>query len=515
MIPYNTDAPLYHMPIATVGLIVLNTILFLVVPTSLVSFESSLTSAMLGVLEAPDVQDELGQGELGQDESAVEDALTPEERSAIVADLRSASEGGSGPMLSLEYGRGVKPWQWLTSIFMHANVLHLVFNMIALWAFGLVVEGKVGLGRFLAIYLGIGVSQSAIEQLIMCINGVGGSLGASAAIFGILGVAMVWAPKNDFEVFYQFGFRMGTTEVPIMVYGFLQLAVEIFYVAMGEFGISSGLLHLMGFAIGMGLGFVWLVRGWVDCEGWDLLTVIKGHEGRDFERERLEKEAADLVNSSQRARSDTAVRVKQTKPQLLAANSSKASAANRDVKPSAKSKVKSNTKSSVQRDQPAQPVITVMPRSMFAQPAPSADDFADLFVSAPAVEETQEQRLLGMIENGKHQEAIRLLIQLKKAGTQALPQPHLAKLIGDLLEAKDLHNAIPLMAEHVRRFSENRLTLQINLAKILLQKLRPAKALQVLKSIDCLLADEKNSATISDLVSHAETAIQAQASQAT
>ncbi len=505
MLPYNTDAPLYHMPIATVGLIVINTILFLAVPASMVSFESSMASAMSSMLDDGDSQDGLDQDGLGQEEFADEGGLTPEEQSAKVAELRSAMRSGAGPMLALEYGSGVKPWQWLTSVFMHASILHLVFNMVALWAFGLVVEGKVGLGRFLAIYLGIGVSQSAIEQLIMSINGVGGSLGASAAIFGILGVAMVWAPRNDFEVFYQFGFHWGTTEIPIMVYGFLQLAVEVFYVAMGEFGVSSGLLHLMGFGLGVGLGYVWLVRGWVDCEGWDLLTVIKGHEGRDFERERLEKEAADLVNSSHRVRSDTAVRVKQTQSQLQGAKSSKPTAAKVD----SKQRVKSKVKSPAEQDQPA---ITVVPRSMFAQPAPSADDFADLFVSVPVVEETQEQRLLAMIENGQHQEAILLLIQLRKGGKQQLPQQHLAKLIRDLLDAKDLHNAIPLMAEHIRNFNENRLILQINLAKILMQKQRPAKALQVLKSIDCLAADEKNSATIEALIAHAEALIQAEAS---
>lgn len=43
------------------------------------------------------------------------------------------------------------------------------------------------------------------------------------------------------------------------------------------------------------------------------------------------------------------------------------------------------------------------------------------------------------------------------------------------------------MAEHIRRFSENRLTLQINLAKILLQRQRPQKALQVLRSIRVII----------------------------
>ena len=459
MIPFNTDAPLYHMPIATVGLIVLNTILFIAVPSRMVHTHQPAQVVMIDGL--PNV-----------DSVATERPYM---------------------MLSLEYGEGLKPWQWLTSIFMHADPFHLVFNMIALWAFGLVVEGKIGLGRFLAMYLGIGVLQSAIEQLVMCMYGEGGSLGASAAIFGILGIAMVWAPKNDFEVFYQFGFRMGTMEIPIMVYGLLQIGIEVFHVVIGQFGVSAGVLHLMGFALGLSLGFVWLVRGWVDCEGWDLLTVLKGHEGRDFERERLEKEAADLVNSSQRARSETAVRVKQTQPQVQVAKHSPTSTAK-----------STSANSATSPTDTAGTAIPVLPRSLFAPPPPNADDFADLFAPQVVQEETPEAKLIRLIDNGQHQQAVRTLVQLRKEGEFELQQAHLAKLIRDLIAANELNNAVPLMAEHIRRFTDNRCTLQINLAKILLQKEKPQKALQVLKSIDRSSASATALETVIALTTHTE-----------
>jgi hypothetical protein len=342
----------------------------------------------------------------------------------------------------------------------------------------------VGLLPFLGIFVGIGVAQSAIEQLLMCMYGVGGSLGASAAIFGILGIAIVWAPRNEFEVFYQFGFRMGTVEVPIMMFGFLQFALEVLNVALGQFGISAGVLHLMGFGMGFGVGFVFLVRGWVDCEGWDLITVIKGHEGRDFERERLEKEAAELVDSTHRPRSETAVRIKSPKPQGQSKQQSK---------------------------QPAEPSPTVVPRSMFTPPAPSADDFADLFTSqAIAREETPVERLNRLIEDGKHQAAVDALIKLRSTGTMELEQRQLAKLIRDLLTGQDFNNAIPLMAEHIRRFPENRIALQVNLSKVLLQKQRPQKALQVLKSIDRFAVDAKNAPIIEGLIAHANSLLEAE-----
>ena len=54
-------------------------------------------------------------------------------------------------------GDGLHPMQWLSHNFLHADFLHLLGNMVFLWAYGIVVEGKVGWWPFLLIYLGIGI----------------------------------------------------------------------------------------------------------------------------------------------------------------------------------------------------------------------------------------------------------------------------------------------------------------------------------------------------------------------
>lgn len=133
--PFSTDAPVYYWPFASVGLIAVNVMVFLAMVT--------------GSISAPE-------------------------------------------NWILWYGQGLHPEQWLTSIFMHASVDHLVGNMLFLWVFGLVVEGKLGWQRFLACYLAIGVGQSMLEQMVMLFNSDGGgSLGASAAIFGLMAMAAV------------------------------------------------------------------------------------------------------------------------------------------------------------------------------------------------------------------------------------------------------------------------------------------------------------------------------------
>jgi membrane associated rhomboid family serine protease len=438
MIPYSTDAPLYHWPIATVSVIVLNTLLWIATPLEMVvPHLDSLQSLDSLVYETEDESIEL------------EDPPT---------------------ILSLEYD-GIKPWQWLTSNFMHANFFHLLFNMISLWAFGLVVEGKVGHLVFLALYLGIGVLQSGAEQIIMSLTlGEGFSLGASAAIFGLLGIAIIWAPQNEFDILMIFGFRIFVFEMPIMYFGFVQFAVETVHAVMGQLQVSSAVLHLMGFALGIGLGFVWLLRGWVDCESWDIITVLKGHEGRDFEKERLEKEAQDLVDATHRPSTEIAARV--TKPG------------------------RSTGTTTV--------IAPVTGNALFAPHTPNADDFADLFAKPTAKKLGPQAQLLQLIESGQHNAALKLIVSLRRDGQVEIPQPQLAKLISDLLAAKDYSNAIPMMTEHIRRYAENRVMLQINVSKILLQNQRPQKALQVLRSVDRSNCEEQTAATIQALVAHAQ-----------
>ena len=84
-------------------------------------------------------------------------------------------------------------WQLLTSAFTHVEIWHVAMNMFALFIFGPALEGIVGRARFLAIYL---VSGLASSVLVLFLAGSGSStLGASGAIFGLLGALLVLATK--------------------------------------------------------------------------------------------------------------------------------------------------------------------------------------------------------------------------------------------------------------------------------------------------------------------------------
>jgi membrane associated rhomboid family serine protease len=75
-------------------------------------------------------------------------------------------------------------WRLFTAMFLHAGGLHLAFNMIALWSFGGTVERLFGHYRFITLYVLAGLAGSVASYLL---NHVSVAVGASGAVFGILG----------------------------------------------------------------------------------------------------------------------------------------------------------------------------------------------------------------------------------------------------------------------------------------------------------------------------------------
>ncbi len=82
-----------------------------------------------------------------------------------------------------------EPWRLLSNVFMHAGWLHLLFNSLALLEIGGIVERRLGSWRMLAIYLlsGLGGAYASARW-----QGLTVSVGASGAIFGLLGALIVF-----------------------------------------------------------------------------------------------------------------------------------------------------------------------------------------------------------------------------------------------------------------------------------------------------------------------------------
>lgn len=83
-----------------------------------------------------------------------------------------------------------RPWTLVTSIFLHGSFSHLAFNMFALVLFGLILEGNIGSKKFLAVFFVSGIAASIAASLVYS-----SSLGASGAIYGIIGALAAIRPK--------------------------------------------------------------------------------------------------------------------------------------------------------------------------------------------------------------------------------------------------------------------------------------------------------------------------------
>ena len=83
-------------------------------------------------------------------------------------------------------------WRLITPVFLHASILHIAFNMYALFIFGRGIEARYGHGRFLLLYFLSGYAGNVMSFLLT----VNPSLGASTAIFGLIAAEGVFIIQN-------------------------------------------------------------------------------------------------------------------------------------------------------------------------------------------------------------------------------------------------------------------------------------------------------------------------------
>src|ERR687891_238237 len=135
-------------------------------------------------------------------------------------------------------------WRLITSGFIHASIIHLLFNMLMLWWFGTALETLLGRGRYLGLYFVSLLGGGAGALLATQANQL--TVGASGAVFGILGAGVVLERRQ------------------IMVFGGGAISVVVLNLALTFLipGISIG-GHIGGLAAGAGatLALSRFVRG--------------------------------------------------------------------------------------------------------------------------------------------------------------------------------------------------------------------------------------------------------------
>ena len=141
----------------------------------------------------------------------------------------------------------------VTAMFMHAGWLHIVGNMVFLWAFGPEIEEAMGRPRYLAFYLLSGLAAFAAQIAVMPGSTVP-NLGASGAIAGVMGAFLITYPRDQIRTLILFGWFTRITVIPaaflIGLWFLMQLFSQLGAMADVQTGGVAYVAHVGGFIFG-------------------------------------------------------------------------------------------------------------------------------------------------------------------------------------------------------------------------------------------------------------------------
>ncbi|SHI42041.1 rhomboid family protein [Lutispora thermophila] len=135
-------------------------------------------------------------------------------------------------------------WRFITPIFLHASIMHLLVNCYSLYWVGNITEILYGNGKFLIIYLLSGVFGNVVSFMFSPNAGVG----ASGSIFGLLGALLYFAVEYPRLFRDYFGRNIIITILINIVYGFSQSGIDNFAHLGGLLGgfLAAGIVKLRG-----------------------------------------------------------------------------------------------------------------------------------------------------------------------------------------------------------------------------------------------------------------------------
>ncbi len=407
IIPINTDAPIYHWPWMTLVLVAVNCVTFF---------------------------------------------------------LTGRGEHQTGWLL--QFGHGLHPLEWVAFNFLHFGWLHLIGNMIFLWGFGIVVEGKLGWWRFLLVFLAIGVLGGLFIQAVMLRSELppsSGGGGASLIIYGLLAICVVWAPKNEMDLLVFIGYRLLSVEVTILTFGVWYVALQVLSAWWNDFSMGSEMGHLIGAFWGFGIGLALLRLHWVDCENWDLIALWKGTYGN----------ATDLKHWNEN---------------ILVTHSPDLRGAETTSAPENVKKKKAVFRPSIYlSSQPKrrQPKAKTLPISDEVQPVAASLRTMSESSMPPATLKVLD-RMREMLRAGKPQSALaEYRKRLRIVDHWPLDADDLQALADGMFKLKVWNEAIPLLEEFVKRFPARADAARIKLATLWCDvQTRPRAALKLLDQVE-------------------------------
>jgi membrane associated rhomboid family serine protease len=256
LLPLKDNIPTLRFPIVTVVLIAINVAVFVWQLTA---------SGDPGTASSPQLA-QAGASE--RDQVAIEYGAIPRELTEpgtyCVPQLRRGEPAPCGPRSEIEEQEDVDqaPW-WLTivtSMFLHADILHIAGNMLFLWVFGNNIEDSTGRFRFIAFYLLAG-TVAVYAQAFLDPESTQPTIGASGAVAGVLGAYALLHPRARVLTLVFIIFFVTVVEIPAMIMLGIWFALQFLPAVgqlatpelAGEGGGVAYLAHVGGFLFGLAL----------------------------------------------------------------------------------------------------------------------------------------------------------------------------------------------------------------------------------------------------------------------
>jgi rhomboid family protein len=139
-----------------------------------------------------------------------------------------------------------RPWTFVSYLFVHAGLLHLLLNMLGLFVFGVPVEHRMGSRAFILYYLYCGIGGAVLSVALSSVLPSGTIIGASGAILGVgVAFAMLW-PDAELFIF--------PLPMPIKARTFILIAVGL-DIIFSQLTPNDGVAHLAHLG-GAGFGYL-------------------------------------------------------------------------------------------------------------------------------------------------------------------------------------------------------------------------------------------------------------------
>jgi membrane associated rhomboid family serine protease len=184
---------------------------------------------------------------------AFELSLAPEQLERLVATLGLTPARFADPRWRARFGLTPADfWPFLSSLFLHAGLLHAASNLWFLWIFGDNIEERLGSLRFLAFYLACGVLAGAVHVIAEPTSQVP-AIGASGAVAGVMGAYLRLFPRGKVLTLVPVFIFPLFVELPAVVFLGLWLLSQAVGASLSDSGLHGGVAffaHLGGFAAG-------------------------------------------------------------------------------------------------------------------------------------------------------------------------------------------------------------------------------------------------------------------------